>query len=137
EKGFSLDDGTNTYDNISDSAELYPGTGSFTVDAWINSSQTEGIQTIIIHYECANHCPSSAASVYDLYLDNGLLSGEIRDTNGTDQLFSGSSNIADGNFHHVALERDVDANEMRLSLDGAVEASQTLTATAAPHDHDH
>src|SRR5207253_3776931 len=78
-------------------------------------------------------------SVYDLYLNNDKLEGEIRDTTGTgahDQVLTGTTIVADGIFHHVAMERDITGNVMRLYVDGAVDVSASLTATDALKDED-
>src|SRR3954471_5623734 len=42
-------DGVDDYVRVPDSANLYPGAGSLTVDAWIKTNQVAG--TIISHYE--------------------------------------------------------------------------------------
>jgi hypothetical protein len=134
-QGFSFD-GVSAYVNIPDSPDLYPS-GSFTVDAWIKTSQTTGDQTIITHYECANSCPSNGAnSVYALSVHNGNLAGDIRDTTNTEQALIGTTAVADGKFHHAALVRDIGSNQMLLYLDGVVEVSATLTVTGVLKDDD-
>src|SRR5207253_379153 len=102
------------------------------------TSQTSGLQTIIAHYECANNCPPGAASVYELYVNNDKLEGDIRDTNAVDQVLTGTKVVADGTFHHVAMERDMAANpqKMRLYVDGVEDASATLIATGLIKDDD-
>src|SRR5262249_21314947 len=49
---------------------------------------------------------------------------------------TGTTNVADGNFHHVALERDVVNNLMRIYVDGSIEKSATLTATGVLKNDD-
>jgi hypothetical protein len=127
-QAFSFD-GTTSYVSVPDNANLYPQAGSFTVAAWINTSQMTGFQQVIAHYECSNNCPQGANSVYDLFLNGDKLEGQIRDTTGADQEVIGTRNVADGQFHHVALERDVVNSQMRLYVDGTVEASAALIPT--------
>jgi hypothetical protein len=128
-QAFNLN-GTTSYVEVPDNPNLYPQAGSFTVDAWINTSQTTGYQQIIAHYECAHLCPSGmAASVYSLYLNGDKLEGEIRDSTAADQVLLGTRVIADGQFHHVAMMRDILNNVMRLYVDGTVEVSATLIPT--------
>src|SRR5262249_3244830 len=127
-QAFSLN-GTDAYVRVPDSASLYPQAGSFTVEAWINTTVTTGFQTIITHYECANSCPSGmAASVYVLGVTNGKFDGDIRGSAGLDQDLTGTTMAADGKFHHVGMQRDIVANQMRLYVDGALEVGATLTA---------
>ena len=68
--------GTDAYVRVLDNANLYPGAGPFTVDAWIKTTQmSPGNAFVLAHYECANNCPSFVAnSVYAMYVDgNGKL----------------------------------------------------------------
>src|ERR1044071_2779216 len=106
-QGFSLN-GTSAYISIPDSRNLYPS-GSFTVDAWVKTSKSTGVEGIITHYECGNSCVGGSNSVYELDVSNGNLSGYIRDTSGANQSLIGTSMVADGSFHHVALQRDIAA----------------------------
>ena len=42
----------------------------------------------------------------------------------------GTTFIADGNFHHIAMVRDIAASELRLYVDGNLDASVALNAGA-------
>ncbi len=135
DQAFSFN-GTSAYVRVPDSAALYPS-GSFTVDAWIKTSQTTGTQQIINHYECGNFCPGgSAFSDYEMFVMDGKLSGFIRDTTGAGQALTGTTAIADGSFHHVAMQRDIAGGEMRLYLDGTLETSATLVPTGVLQNDD-
>ena len=128
--------GTSAYVSVLDNANLYPS-GSFTVDAWIKTSQTTGTQQIINHYECANFCPGGGAnSDYEMSVIDGKLSGFIRDTTGASQALTGTTAIANGTFHFVAMQRDIAGGEMRLYLDGALETSATLVPTGVLQNDD-
>src|SRR4029450_7672963 len=90
-------------------ANLDPGAGSFTVEAWINTSQATGDQMIVQKAECSGSCPPSANSLYELYLVNGILNADLRDSDagGPDgngaHVVAGTVSLADGLFHHVAM----------------------------------
>ena len=116
--------------------------GSFTVEAWVKTSQASPLQMIVTKYECANLCPSGNANAnYDLELANGVPKGFVRDTDagGPDsggQYIALSNSIADGAWHHVTLKRDIangrlclsaDAQTVSIVLDPA--ASGSLTST--------
>jgi Concanavalin A-like lectin/glucanases superfamily/Protein of unknown function (DUF642) len=134
-QGFSFD-GTGASVSIPYSPDLYPS-GSYSVDAWIKTSQTAGAESIITLYECANFCPSNVAnSAYSFVVQDGHLVGYIRDSVGADQLLNGTTGVADNKFHHVAMVRDIESNQLLLYLDGAVESSATLTVTGALKDDD-
>jgi hypothetical protein len=132
-QGFTFDS-TDDLVKIGDAAQLYPGTGSFTVDAWIKTSGPDpsGGQAIVRHYECANFCTDAdSSSNWELRVVNGKLWGFIRDVDkggadGGGQVLTGATSIEDGTFHHIAMERDVSAGEMRLYVDGALDAHAAL-----------
>jgi Concanavalin A-like lectin/glucanases superfamily/Calx-beta domain/CARDB len=134
-EAFGLD-GATGYLTVPDAPDLYP-TDSFTVEAWIKTTKTTGTQDILSHSECSNGCPFNAAnSAYELSVANGRLVGFIRDTTGVGQTLSGTTLVATGSFHHVALQRDSINHLMRLYVDGAIEASATLMATGLLKDSD-
>lgn len=132
-QGFSFDT-VDDYVSVPDNAQLHPGVGSFTVDAWIKTSGPEPSngQQIIRHYECAGFCTNAASSSdWDLRVFGHKLYGFVRDTDqgGPDsggQAIQGATTIDDGVFHHVALVRDVAAGKLRLYVDGALDAEATM-----------
>src|SRR5204863_6224802 len=94
--GFTFD-GTSGYINVPDNPNLYPQAESFTVDAWIKTSVVSATeQTIIAHYECGNNCLAGARSLYDLYVKDGKLEGQLRDNSDhLPQTLTGLTTIAD------------------------------------------
>lgn len=130
--------GTDAYVRVPDNANLYPGAGSFTVDAWIKTTQmSAGNAVILAHYECANSCPPGGGSVYAIYVNgNGKLLGVLRDSAGTQQNLTGVTVVADGGYHHIALVRDTTNSQMQLYVDGVVDASAPLTVTGTMKDDD-
>src|SRR6476620_9932402 len=134
-QGFTFDS-VDDYVSVSDNAQLHPGAGSFTVDAWIKTSGPEPSsgQTIITHYECAGFCgATTSAGDWDLRVFGHKLYGFIRDNDGGGpdsggQTIQGATAIDDGVFHHVAFVRDVAAGKLSLYVDGALDVEQTIDA---------
>ncbi len=124
DQAFSFD-GVDDDVAIPNNAALNPGTGSFTVDAWVRTGSSGN------HVVFAKDGSGDDALVaLQLIVQNGKLAAFLRDLDGpaTGQAIVGTSTVADGSFHHVALVRDMDASEMRIYLDGVVEASQALNS---------
>ena len=115
---------------------LYPGSDSFTVDGWIRTTQTTGTPRILSRSECSRTCAAGAASYYILNLNNGRLEGALRNSSSVSQTLTGTTLIADGRFHHVAMSRDTTAGQFRLYVDGTLEASAALIVTGTIKDDD-
>ncbi|MBA5871001.1 MAG: hypothetical protein GDA68_13550 [Nitrospira sp. CR2.1] len=134
-QAFSLD-GLSSVVQVPHNPSLDPGTGSFTVDAWVQTTNAVGAQTVVSKYECGQTCPSQATSLYFLYVNAGKIAGQIR-SSGSPGGASGSSGqflqgtqyeVADGAFHHLAMVRDMATQEMRLYVDGRLDTSAPLIA---------
>lgn len=128
-QAFSFD-GVNDFVQVPHNSNLDPGTGSFTLDAWVKTSATAN-QTLVSKYECGGSCPAGALSLYFLSMSAGKVVAEIRDSDGSSpgsQFLMGTSIIADGNFHHVAMTRDMATSQLRIYVDGALDASAALNA---------
>ena len=109
-KGFVFDSFEDLV-RVDDNADFIPGTDSFTVDAWVKTTNGAHAQ-VIRHYECAGFCTDAqSSSDWDLEVTNHHAFGYIRDADkgGPDnggQNVEGTSIVDDGNFHHIALVRD-------------------------------
>ena len=130
-------DSTDDLVRVDDSADFTPGTDSFTVHAWIKTTNGANAE-IIRHYECAGFCTDAdSSSNWDLRVLNHHAWGFIRDADkgsadsSGGQVFEGTKTIDDGFFHHVALVRDQTAGHARLYVDGALEADVALNAGAS------
>jgi hypothetical protein len=135
-QGFVLD-AVDDLVRVDDDPDLHPGTGSFTADAWARTTgplaSNGGV--IIRHYECSGQCsPGTRDGDWDLRISHdGLDEGFIRDNTAGDgggQEILGTKSVADGNFHHLALVRDVPAGKARLYVDGSLDIEVDLTADA-------
>jgi concanavalin A-like lectin/glucanase superfamily protein/Big-like domain-containing protein len=134
-QGFVFD-GVDDLVRVGDNADFIPGTDSFTVDAWVKT--TNGTQAQVIrHYECAGFCTDAqSSSDWDLEVANHHALGYIRDADkgGPDnggQNVEGTSIVDDGGFHHLALVRDQAAGHVRLYVDGTLEADLPLSDGAS------
>lgn len=131
--------GSTQYVNVPTHVDLNPGTGSFTIDAWIRTTQTTGLMSIVEKAVYSTGTPPLFNPVgYQLYLSAGqlnasLLAGTFNTENFT---FAGPS-LADGCWHHVAwtVIRGA-ANGSKLFVDGNMQAFNTSiggsVSTGAP-----
>ncbi len=136
-QAFSLD-GLSGAVQVPHSAALDPGTGSFTIDAWVNTTKATGTQTVVSKYECGQTCPSNATSLYFLYINGGKVAGQLRSSGApggaagpSGQFLQGTRfEVADGISHHIAMVRDMATSELRLYVDGQLDTSAPLIADA-------
>jgi hypothetical protein len=137
-QAFSFDGNGDTVSVPAPNPDDHLFSGSFTVDAWVKTTQTSSLHYIIEKYECANLCPSgNANSDWELYLLDGNPQGYVRDTDaggpdpGGGQPIGSAVNVADGTFHHVTLARDLAVGALCLIVDGQSAVSQPLTPGAS------
>lgn len=130
-QAFSFD-GVDDYVQIPHNANLDPGTSSFSLDAWVKTTKATGFQVVVSKYECGQTCISNVSnSLYFLDVIDGKPHTELRDTDSSaSQNLFGVTFIADGNFHHLAMVRDIAASELRLYVDGVLDAIAPLNASA-------
>jgi hypothetical protein len=119
--------GTSQAVQVASHPELQLGTGDLTIDAWVRTTAT-GVQPIVDKR-------SFAATGYALFLFSGRLAVNLGDRPGSGVCSSnnatsactnffapaGSVNVADGQWHHVAVTIDRDAHDGgRLYVDGVI-----------------
>jgi hypothetical protein len=134
---FSLD-GTNDYVEMPDVSTHY-FSGSFTIDAWVQPTDTTGVRWVVTKYECGGSCPSESADpFYRLGLSGGIPFGDLRDDDkgGPDgssgsQGVSATSPLTTGSFHHLRFVRDVEADLLAIYVDGALAGLEALHPGAA------
>ena len=121
-----LFDGTGDYVTSATNAAFSLDNGTWTIDAWLRTSQTTRADIIgqDSHY--------NNQGWYGITL-NVASSGQIvvSKTTGAQALAATSTGINDGNYHHLALTRD--GTTMRLYVDGVhvANANDTFNAPAA------
>jgi len=130
-------DGINDFVQVAHNPDLDPGPASFSIEAWIKTTKSIGIQTVVSKDECGQVCLSNvSASHYYLQVNDGKANAELDDTHGRATIITGTSFIADGLFHHLGLVRDVAAVQFRLYVDGVLDASVVLQTRGAIKDDD-
>ncbi len=115
-------DGVSNYVAIPDSPALKV-TGSITLEAWVKTSNTNK-QAVI-----------TKSGSYLLYIGTGGDGRVYSYLYGTTSGWkNGLKNIADGNWHYIALTYDpsAGANNFKLFVDGVLDAQYTVTGNISP-----
>lgn len=131
-QGFNFDGDNNSYDLVPYSDKSVPGTGSFTIECWINSSKSTGY--IWIQYGLGS-LGSGGADDVELFIGTDYTptntpSFAVRDHNGNWQIFYASNTITDGQYHHLVAGRDLANGLLFLYVDGVANI-QPLTVTGS------
>ncbi len=99
-------------------AEIYPGEGSFSVEAWIKTSDLKDAVIVstgeccwIEEYWALAKAKSGDKALFQIKLNDGT--GEISG--------AGARNLADGNWHHVVFVRDRENGIVRGYIDGSLD----------------
>ncbi len=125
---FSLLGGSD-YVNVPNSPQLNPGAGSFSVDAWIQTSAVGSLTDILDkRTRTANAAGANVYTGYALFVSQGVLGMQLADggaSGGFTNYISTSPVIADGQWHHVAATLDRPGTSGspaigRLIVDGVV-----------------
>lgn len=116
----------------SDFYAIAPAANSFTWEGWIQAVNPVGTNTIFSKWDCGGGCYAGHSFVMAMFLVDGKLRGWIRDsdTDEAGQVLNGSRMLADSQFHHVALVRDIAAGQLLLYVDGTLESNAALSADA-------
>lgn len=105
------------YVDLGNSGPIYTGTGDFTYEAWVNSSNVGSRQEIISIGNAALaqssffHINTSGQLQFDSYADFGPSSAQV---------------IADGAWHHTAVTYEASTQTVTLYVDGDAVASQAM-----------
>lgn len=104
--------GSTDYVEIADAANLNVGTGDFSLDVWVRTTDHTGVKVI------QDKRQTEGAAGYHLYLYNGEPGFQMADTNF--QNFNSTTSVADGNWHLVAVtvERNVPGGGGKIYVDG-------------------
>jgi hypothetical protein len=125
-QAFNLD-GTDDFVDIPGSAALfYPGTGSFTMSAWIKTNDAGRTQRIFRR--------DTGSVQFEMAMGgSGILAGFIRDADaggtpedGGRQAIVGTKAFNDGNWHHIVFVRNVTTARLLLYVDCQIEADKPL-----------
>jgi hypothetical protein len=116
-------DGTGDYLSLPSSTDLSPGSGDFTVEAWVypTSTTVTSEQTIISYGTSSNNLRIQVDSIVNL-----------RVLDGASLIASGSSAITTLQWNHVAIVRSgSSSNNVKAYINGIQVAQGTSTATFA------
>ena len=102
-------DGIDDYVEVNDHPTLNFGTGNFSMDTWIRTSDANGVKLIVDKRQEA----TSLVQGYSLFLSNGLLAFQLADGPGSTTCsnlpssactnYGSTAFVADGNWHHIAV----------------------------------
>jgi lysophospholipase L1-like esterase len=130
--GGQLFDGINSGINIpADISFNWGYNSSFSIEYWMKKEPVtlSGEEVIVGRYDSTSSLQWRAGvgaggqAFFVLIATNG-------DGNSTDEYLYGTSDIADGNWHHVVLMRDDSANKNILYVDGIIEDSTSVSYAA-------
>jgi hypothetical protein len=93
---------------------------SFTVDAWIRTSDA----TAVVAARQDSSCGGPGLCQWELFINGGKLYAEI-EVGGTWHGPISSTSVDDGTWHHVAMTVDDVTKEVRVYIDGVLEAVDT------------
>lgn len=118
-------DGINDYVDIDDDDFLT--LTDITLMAWVKSNDKSDYKHIISNYHI-----HSSAQFYHLYIEAGTGKGrfQVDDGSGTPPHVVGTTDITDGQWHHIAGVRDAASDLLRIYVDGIPENS--ISDTTAP-----
>jgi hypothetical protein len=115
-------------DYISINTTDYPAlTGSFTIDAWIKTGDNSQNQIVVSKGQSSWQLGIEGQSKRAFFSCNGL--------SGTSYL-SGSTNLMDGTWHHLASVYDQVEQKVNIYLDGSLDAEANAWGTINPNTCD-
>ncbi|MCJ8330399.1 MAG: LamG domain-containing protein, partial [Lentisphaeria bacterium] len=110
---------------IPDDASYEPGSGNFTIEAWINPDSVSGNNSFINKWD---HTTGDRS--YHFRIENGKLVLYLSETGSGYTVFTGTKDIPVGQWTHVAAVRN--GNTISLFVDSSLDVSGTYTG--AVHD---
>ncbi len=104
----------------------FSASSSFTFEAWINHAAVSYTKEEVI----LERKPSSGSLVINLKFNSTSVTFLARNTSG--QLFSvtGTTNLWNGNWHHVVGVKDGSLNQLRIYVDGVLQKTVSAAYTA-------
>lgn len=120
-------DGVNDAINLSTSSSLRDvATGSFTVSAWVKSSDTSSRGCILCSYSGGG---TLAQFNFELYnTNNGRMRYYHAGPTGGDDQYGTIGNLQDGRWHHVVMVRDKGTGQGIIYVDGILDRKFTYAA---------
>ena len=132
--GIDIMNATNPeYLSINHDSSLNPGTGNWTVEAWLKSQSEDVFHNIITK---DNAFGSGTRMLYAIYArTNGAVAFNLYNAD-KGQLCTATSTtvIADGNWHHVVGVRDRENGVCKIYVDGVLEDTDSEVVTGGVSD---
>ncbi|MEM3455459.1 MAG: LamG domain-containing protein, partial [Candidatus Micrarchaeia archaeon] len=113
-------DGVDDYINLGSSSYLTPGSGNFTVMAWIRSNSTAQGQIVARH---------GGVQQYWAFTKTDKVRFVIRDQSMNEPMVTSSSFVTNNTWIHVAAVRDIVTDKLYIYINGVLENSTTDTTT--------
>ena len=115
-------DGSGDYAEVPASDTWAFGTGAWTVEFWINTTDTDGDPVAAFN-------PSTPHAGWGIRIQSGLV--KFYQSNGSSfdgfDTVSGTTTVNDGSWHHVALTSASGSNAVSCYVDGTLAGSHTFT----------
>ncbi|MGC2062334.1 MAG: LamG-like jellyroll fold domain-containing protein, partial [Thermodesulfovibrionales bacterium] len=105
----------------------WSSTSSFSIEFWMKTdsgSTCAGNQVIV------GRKNSPTGLLWVGCADGGSAEFDLTDKSGNGAGVTGTKDLTDGNWHHVAAIRDASANQIRIYVDGILENSEPATFTS-------
>jgi lysophospholipase L1-like esterase len=104
---------------------------SFTIEGWISSTMTSGVQVVISKgaeplTPSPNNAQGERESRWQLALSDERATFYLADSVGIAATLESTSQMTDGKWHHLAVIRDKSLGQVRLYVDGRAEDTATV-----------
>ena len=122
--------GTSTGLNASGTDFNWGQNNSFSIEYWLkkDSGTLVDDEVIVGRFDTTNNLEWSSG-IWSTGEASFVLIAKNGDGNNTQDLLQGTTNLADGNWHHIAVIRDSNSQKNILYVDGIIEDERTVTYT--------
>jgi hypothetical protein len=110
-------------DQVDLPANITDTDASFSVAAWIKTTQTSGIRAVVTNRDGANKVTQGFIAEYDG--STGL--PQLRMHDDVDDILTGNTAINDGNYHHVVWVYDSSTGDRYIYVDNTQDASDNVS----------
>ncbi len=125
-------DGTDDYINLASPGTLNPGSASFSVGAWVNTSSSA------FGYIASKMNTGADAKYWYLAINAaGKAVFRISDISENDPLITGSTTINDGEWHYIMGVRDQPNDKLRIYVDGIEDATPVTDTVTGSQTNSH
>lgn len=121
----SFDGAGNVLTVVDDGSFDWSLDGEFSIEFWIRKSDACVTREVVL-----GRADTATAMQWSIGCENGSAYFELADANGTGATLFGSNLIDDGAWHHVTAVHDAFFDEVRLYVDGVLEAWAQVSYTS-------